>query len=152
MRFYIKKRKSEAIQQIINNQSSIINQQSGILMIRLLFLAIILCFSFSCVSIKKPHDIQNRFDPFSSMLEFYQGPLNHLSAVRHSGCPMYPSCSEYSRECIQKHGTLIGWIMTCDRLMRCGRDEIAESSLIVVNGKWRYHDSVEKNDGWWRTP
>ncbi|MBL7211594.1 MAG: membrane protein insertion efficiency factor YidD [Desulfobacteraceae bacterium] len=50
--------------------------------------------------------------------------MNHLSAVKQGECPMSPSCSNHSIRCFQKHGFLIGWMMTCDRLMRCGRDEL----------------------------
>lgn len=62
---------------------------------------------------------------------------------------MYPSCSEYALSAISKHGALIGWIMTIDRLMRCGRDEIYLSPEIMVNGQWKIYDTVEQNDFWW---
>ena len=88
-------------------------------------------------------------NPLSSMIAFYQGPLNHLSAVRSGECPMYPSDSTYSLQSIQKHGLLAGWIMTMDRLMRCGRDETRLSPKIIINGKVKYYDPVEKNDFWW---
>ena len=83
------------------------------------------------------------------MIEFYRGPLNHLSAVRSGECPMYPSDSEYSLQSIQKHGMLMGWIMAMDRLMRCGRDETRLSPMLIINGKSKYYDPVEKNDFWW---
>ena len=86
---------------------------------------------------------------YSSILEIYRGPLNHLSAVRRGKCPMYPSCSEYSRLAIQKHGFAVGWAMTMDRLMRCCRDEIKLAPKIFINGDWRYYDPVESNDFWW---
>ena len=86
---------------------------------------------------------------YSSVLEIYSGPLNHLSAVRRGKCPMYPSCSEYSKQAIHKHGFVVGWMMTMDRLMRCGRDEIKRAPKIFVNGEWLYYDPVEKNDFWW---
>ena len=88
-------------------------------------------------------------DPLSSMVRFYRGPLNHLSAVRRGECPMYPSDSEYSLQSIQKHGLLVGWIMTMDRLMRCGRDETSLSPQVFINGKWKAYDPVGKNDFWW---
>ena len=88
-------------------------------------------------------------DPLSLMTRFYRGPLNHLSAVRYGECPMYPSDSEYSLQSIQKHGMLIGWIMTMDRLMRCGRDETRLSPEVLINGKWKTYDPVGKNDFWW---
>jgi len=62
---------------------------------------------------------------------------------------MYPSCSEYSKQAIHKHGFAVGWTMTMDRLMRCGRDEIKLAPRIFVNGEWRYYDPVESNDFWW---
>ncbi|MCJ7539262.1 MAG: membrane protein insertion efficiency factor YidD [Desulfobacterales bacterium] len=83
------------------------------------------------------------------MIEFYRGPLNHLSAVRSGECPMYPSDSKYSLQSIQKHGMFVGWIMAMDRLMRCGRDETRLSPKIIINGKSKYYDPVEKNDFWW---
>ena len=92
---------------------------------------------------------ENRFSPSLFLLNFYQGPLNHLSAVKQGECPMYPSCSEYSKQCFQKYGFFMGWMMTFDRLMRCGRDEIRLSPEILVDGKWKYYDPVEKNDFWW---
>ncbi len=88
-------------------------------------------------------------DPLSLMVRFYRGPLNHLSAVRYGECPMYPSDSEYSLQSIKKHGMLAGWVMSMDRLMRCGRDETRLSPEIFVNGKWKTYDPVEKNDFWW---
>ncbi len=88
-------------------------------------------------------------DPLSSMVRFYRGPLNHLSAVRYGECPMYPSDSEYSLQSIKKHGMLAGWVMSMDRLMRCGRDETRLSPKIFINGKWKTYDPVEKNDFWW---
>jgi putative component of membrane protein insertase Oxa1/YidC/SpoIIIJ protein YidD len=88
---------------------------------------------------------------FDGMMRFYQGPLNHLSAVRRGSCPMYPSCSEYSRQAIAKHGFAIGWAMSMDRLMRCGRDELKNVPRIRVDGEWRYYDPVDANDYWWNS-
>lgn len=88
--------------------------------------------------------------PLSATIQFYQGPLNHLDAVRMGECPMYPSCSQYGLESIQKHGALMGWIMTMDRLMRCGRDEIRLSPPVIVDGRLKSYDPLEKNDFWRR--
>jgi len=89
------------------------------------------------------------FNPLLSIVQFYQGPLNHLSAVKQGECPMSPSCSNYSIQSLQKHGFFVGWIMSCDRLMRCGRDELRLSPRILVNGKWKCDDPVKNNDFWW---
>jgi len=110
----------------------------------------ILGLSLACAS---PGTVKNNsrdgFNPLSSVINVYTGPLDHLSAVRRSECPMYPSCSTYGKQCIKKHGLFIGWVMTCDRLIRCGRDEMKSSPLVLINGKWKYYDPVQKNDFWW---
>lgn len=77
-----------------------------------------------------------------TLIDFYQGPLNHLAALRIGTCPMHPSCSEYSKEAIRKHGILIGWVLSLDRLMRCGRDELKIAKRIMVSGKLKYYDPL----------
>ena len=73
----------------------------------------------------------------------------HLSCVDGNRCPMYPSCSSYCLKAFSKHGLLMGWIMTCDRLMRCGGNELKLSSPIIIKGEKLCNDSVENNDFWW---
>ncbi len=43
----------------------------------------------------------------------------------------------------------MGWIMSCDRLMRCGRDTSTLSKKIIINSKIVVSDPVEANDFWW---
>lgn len=86
---------------------------------------------------------------FGSLLDFYQGPLDHLSAVRRGECPMMPSCSEYSRQVIARHGPVVGWAMTMDRLMRCGRDGLRWAPRVIVDGRVKYLDPPAANDFWW---
>lgn len=90
--------------------------------------------------------------PFSTLVGLYRGPLNHLSAVRSGTCPMHPSCSEYARQSVAKHGELAGWVMSCDRLLRCGRDEVRRSPMVQVGDGFRIADPVERNDFWWAAP
>jgi hypothetical protein len=109
---------------------------------------ICLCLLFACAH-RPPSDPQANL--FEDTLQIYRGPLNHLSAVRRGVCPMHPSCSEYGRQAVQKHGFLIGWAMTMDRLLRCGRDELKHSPRIWVAGDWKFYDPVSANDNWWYT-
>ncbi len=89
-------------------------------------------------------------DPtLAGLIRFYAGPLDHLSAVRFGECPMHPSCSAYAMQAIREHGPVIGWVMTCDRLMRCGRDELDLSPEVFINGRWKTYDPVAANDWWW---
>lgn len=80
------------------------------------------------------------------LIKFYQA---RISAIDGDRCPMNPSCSEYAAQAIAKHGVVIGWIMACDRLMRCGRDEKHLSPKIEKNGAVLIHDPVSANDFWW---
>ena len=82
----------------------------------------------------------------TAVIDLYQGPLDHMAPVRQGVCPMYPNCSEYGREAIERHGFLKGWMMTCDRLIRCGRDELSHSPEVRVEGKTRCYDPVENNE------
>jgi hypothetical protein len=87
--------------------------------------------------------------PAGAFFLVYDKGLNHLAAVRRGTCPMYPSCSAYSREAFQKHGFVVGWWMTYDRLLRCGRDELKLSPRTLVHGRWKVYDPVSHNDWWW---
>ena len=63
-------------------------------------------------------------------------------------CSMYPSCSHYSSQAIKNHGWFKGWVMSCDRLIRCGRDESKFSHPIMVNGRPHTYDPLNRNDIW----
>ena len=79
-------------------------------------------------------------------IRFYQ---EYISPADGDRCPMHPTCSEYARQAIEKHGLVMGWIMACDRLARCGRDEVRLSEKIRVNRETKVYDPVENNDFWW---
>ncbi len=82
----------------------------------------------------------------NALVKFYQ---NHISQVDGDRCPMAPSCSSYARQAIKKHGPVVGWIMACDRLVRCGRDEGKVSPLIILDSQRYVYDPVAANDFWW---
>ncbi len=103
----------------------------------------------ACAHSQQPHDSYGTGSAdsgfYDGVIGFYTGPLNHLSGVRRGGCPMHPSCAQYSREAVEKNGFVIGWIMTMDRLLRCGRDELKTAPRVFVNGDWKYYDPVDRN-------
>lgn len=53
-----------------------------------------------------------------------------ISAADGDRCAMTPSCSAYAAESIRNYGFFEGYLMTCDRLIRCGRDELRLSPVI----------------------
>ena len=86
---------------------------------------------------------------YEDVLYVYREPLNHLAAVRRGVCPMYPSCSEYSRQAVETHGFVLGWIMAMDRLLRCGRDELKRGPSVLIDGERKFYDPLSANDSWW---
>lgn len=80
------------------------------------------------------------------LFSFYS---KYISPVDGDRCSMYPTCSRYSAEAVKKHGLLMGWIMTCDRLIRDGGDP-KKSNPVLIDHKVRSYDPVGNNDFWWR--
>jgi len=116
--------------------------------VRLLSFPVIFTLLFSCSyggTVRNGSGAGDGDVPSLSVIEFYQGPLNHLSAVRSGECPMYPPCSEYARESIERFGMAVGWMMAFDRLMRCGRDEMKQVPIVVFHGKAKHYDPVDNN-------
>ncbi|MFW6147342.1 MAG: membrane protein insertion efficiency factor YidD [Thermodesulfobacteriota bacterium] len=89
-------------------------------------------------------------DQCSSPLQFMvKLHRKYISPIDGKNCPMHPSCSRYSLQCLETHGLFIGWLMTCDRLMRCGRDELRLCPEIRVNDELLCYDPLKNNDFWW---
>jgi Putative membrane protein insertion efficiency factor len=109
----------------------------------------ILIWSVSLSGCSHTSGDQSRVSLYDNILGMYHEPLNHLSAVRRGVCPMHPSCSEYSRQAVEKHGFNLGWAMAMDRLLRCGRDELRRAPPILVNGQYKFYDPLSANDNWW---
>lgn len=86
------------------------------------------------------------FNPGSWLISLYR---DHISAVDGDRCPSIPSCSSYSVQAFKKHGFIMGWFMTVDRLIHEGRDEERVSPVIYFRGKWKIYDPLENNDFWW---
>jgi uncharacterized protein len=109
------------------------------------------CLPYSAGSTEKPKDEKpagDRLDgnPLVLPIRFFR---QYLSGADGDRCSMYPSCSRYALDAVKKHGGITGWIMTCDRLMRCGRDEVSHSPSIQIQQRFFVYDPVENNDFWW---
>jgi len=79
------------------------------------------------------------------LFRFFQ---KYISPVDGDRCPSYPTCSQYGLEAVRKHGLLVGFVMTFDRLIH-ESDEIRSAPLIRVYESHKYYDPVENNDFWW---
>ena len=77
---------------------------------------------------------------------FFQRYISPADGPR---CNFYPSCAEYCKSAIQKHGFIKGIILFEDRFMRdhgFGFDYYPE---VWVGNQFLYFDPVFMNDFWW---
>jgi hypothetical protein len=86
---------------------------------------------------------------WSSPLTFYQRVISRADGDRD---PMHPSCSDYAATVFKRYNPFTAWIMTCDRLLRCGHDEVRLAPQVYVKSGARTYDPVEANTFWWRKP
>jgi hypothetical protein len=94
-------------------------------------------------TLEEPKD---RANVGSWLVGFYRETVSRVDGDR---CPSEPSCSEYSLQAFRKHGFLIGWVMTVDRLIHEGSEETKVSPVVFSQGKKKIYDPVENNDFWW---
>lgn len=71
-----------------------------------------------------------------------------MSPCTQDRCSHWPTCSQYSLLSFEKHGPIMGFIMTFDRLQH-ESNEALFSPLVKVDGVTRVFDPVENNDFWW---
>ena len=53
---------------------------------------------------------------FIKFINFYQ---KHLSVFKKPSCVFYPTCSEYTKQAIEKYGSLKGFYLGFLRILRC---------------------------------
>ena len=74
--------------------------------------------------------------------------IHCISRVDGDRCPMYPTCSAYGLQAVEKHGFIVGVVMIADRLIH-ESSEMTYAPLIEVGGTVRFLDPVDNNDFWW---
>ena len=62
---------------------------------------------------------------------FYQ---KYISGIRGQECPMYPSCSNYGLKTFTESNFVSAFVLTSDRLLRCGHDHDNYSLTLRENG------------------
>lgn len=81
-------------------------------------------------SLKKSESVANDY------IGFYQ---KYISGIRGHECPMYPSCSNYGLKTFNETNFASAFVMTSDRLLRCGHDH-NNYSLTLRNNGFKYID------------
>jgi putative component of membrane protein insertase Oxa1/YidC/SpoIIIJ protein YidD len=85
---------------------------------------------------------------FTTLLTFFS---NVISPVDGDRCPSYPTCAAYSKQAYERHGAVLGTLMTVDRLFH-EADESRFSPTVEVNGVRRLYDPVSANEFWKKGP
>jgi putative component of membrane protein insertase Oxa1/YidC/SpoIIIJ protein YidD len=85
---------------------------------------------------------------FTALITFFQEVISPVDGDR---CPSYPTCAAYSKQAYQKHGAVLGTLMTVDRLIH-EASEHDFSPTIKVYGVNRIYDPVTANEFWLRHP
>jgi putative membrane protein insertion efficiency factor len=78
---------------------------------------------------------------FSGLMFFYQ---NVLSSQVNAGCIYSPSCSEFSKQCIKKHGLVKGIFLSADRVQRCNRITVLGLNIRNLNSQFKFPDNPEE--------
>lgn len=81
-------------------------------------------------------------------VRFFQQVISPVDGARST---MYPTGSAYARQALQKHGAVMGLVMTAERLLHEGNEEQV-APRIRKHGLLRVYDPVEANDWWWHGP
>lgn len=84
-------------------------------------------------SIFEPRDssIKVKQSAVSEYIGFYQ---KYISGIRGQECPMYPSCSYYGLKNFSETNFISAFVMTSDRLLRCGHDHNNYNLTLRSNG------------------
>lgn len=84
-----------------------------------------------------------------------RGPLlfslfkSFISTTDGKRCDHVPSCARYAKNAVEAHGPIGGLVLTCDRLIRCGGDDLTVLPKVQVGGELYAWDPVSENDFWW---
>lgn len=81
-------------------------------------------------------------------IRFFQ---KYISPVDGPRCPMVPTCSAYALQALDKHGPVLGTMLTVDRLLH-ETDRREHRHPVQTGGKVRYRDPLENNDFWFAEP
>ena len=53
------------------------------------------------------------------IINWYQKYVSSYLSSKNINCKYYPTCSEYTKQAIEKYGTFKGSILGCWRIIRC---------------------------------
>jgi len=86
----------------------------------------------------------NELNPLVQGVRFFQKFISPVDGPR---CPMYPTCSTYALQALQRHGPVLGSFLSVDRLLH---ETTPAEQTIPLQGfeRLRYYDPLDANDFW----
>ncbi len=83
---------------------------------------------------KNEKKIWKKYNPvnmtFGGLLYIYQNAITYQFSA---GCIYNPTCSEFSKQCINKYGLFKGFILSADRLSRCSRIVVSDIHPLKID-------------------
>jgi putative component of membrane protein insertase Oxa1/YidC/SpoIIIJ protein YidD len=79
------------------------------------------------------------------IINFYQEWISPIKGGNY--CPMHPSCSQYAKIAFDKYSPFKAFIMTCDRLLRCGHELYLYQTILIDDGIKFYDPISEEKKG-----
>lgn len=86
-------------------------------------------------------------NPLKQGVLFFQ---RYISVVDSPRCPMYPTCSAYAIQALDKHGAILGSFITVDRLLH-ESTKSEQTHPLTGYERLRFYDPLSAND-FWLTP
>jgi len=68
-----------------------------------------------------------------------------IAPSKGSACPMHPNCSLYGKMAFEKYNPVKAFIVTSDRLHRCGHD-LKNYNIVEIGGSVRFYDPLVSNN------
>jgi len=93
-------------------------------------------------------DAPDALNPLVAGVRFFQRFISPVDGPR---CRMYPTCSGYALQALDRHGPFLGTLLTVDRLLHEGSPE-EHRHPVTVGGRLRYYDPLADNDFWLHPP
>ncbi|OQY23556.1 MAG: hypothetical protein B6I37_05215 [Desulfobacteraceae bacterium 4572_35.2] len=82
--------------------------------------------------------------PLKQGVRFFQ---RYISVVDSPRCPMYPTCSAYAIQALDKHGAVLGSFITVDRLLH-ESTPLEQKHPLTGYERLRFYDPLSANDFW----
>ncbi len=83
-------------------------------------------------------------NPLVQGIRFFQ---RYISVVDSPRCPMYPTCSTYALQALDKHGPALGTFITVDRLLH-ETNPLEQTMPLSGFERERFYDPLSRNDFW----